>query len=76
MNFEIMRSRVMFGFIKKMCKSKAIKLFAPRWFFMVSSRPLNMKDFMIDNEVIQESSLPPIIEFDTMYFYCMGNEMD
>lgn len=43
---------------------------------MVSSRPLNMKDFMIDNEVIQESSLPPIIEFDTMYFYCMGNEMD
>ena len=31
---------------------------------------------MIDNEVIHESSLPPIIEFDTMYFYCMGNEMD
>jgi hypothetical protein len=66
----------MFGFIDKQCKSKTIKLFVPRWYFMVSSRPLNMIDFMNDNEVLTEAALPPIIEFDTIYFFCMGNEND
>jgi hypothetical protein len=65
----------MFGFIEKKCKSK-IKLFVPRWWFLVSSRPLNMIDFMNDNEVLPEAALPPIIEFDTLYYFCMGNEND
>jgi len=68
----------MFGFIKKRCKStvKTLKMFVPRWYFMVSSRPLNMIDFMNDDGVMAESALPPIIEFDTIYYYCMGNEND
>jgi uncharacterized protein YigE (DUF2233 family) len=43
-----------------------------RWWFMISSRPLNMEDFLRDTEVLNESQLPPLCEFDTIYQYYMG----
>ena len=38
---------------------------------MISSRPLNMEDFMTDEEVLPEAVLPPVFEFDTIYYYYM-----
>lgn len=38
---------------------------------MISSRPLNMEDFLADEEILQEQVLPPMFEFDTIYYYYM-----
>lgn len=43
---------------------------------MISSRPLNMEDFLRDTEVLNESCLPPLFEFDTMYQYFMDDPED
>jgi hypothetical protein len=69
---RVMRSRVIFGFLRKRASSK-IKYFTSKWYFMISSRPLNMEDFIADEEVLPESCLPPTIEFDTIYYFYMEN---
>ena len=70
-DYEIVRSRVIFGFLKK--RSKGLHgIYHNRWWFMISSRPLNMEDFLLDTEVLNEALLPPLFEFDTMYQYFMG----
>jgi hypothetical protein len=67
---DIIRSRVMFGFLRK--RSKGLHgIYHNRWWFMVSSRPLGMEDFLRDNEVLNEAKLPPLFEFDTIYQYFM-----
>jgi hypothetical protein len=38
---KVMRSRVIFGFLRKRASGK-VKYFMSRWYFMISSRPLNM----------------------------------
>ena len=38
---------------------------------MILSRPLNMEDFITDEEVLPEAVLPPMIEFDTIHYYYM-----
>ena len=63
---ELMRSRVIFGFLRKRSKG-AIKFFNTRWWFLISSRPLNTEDFIRDSEVLSETLLPPLFEFDTIY---------
>jgi hypothetical protein len=70
-NYEIVRSRVIFGFLRK--RSKGLNgIYHNRWWFMISSRPLGMEDFLRDTEVLNEAQLPPLFEFDTMYQYYMG----
>ena len=72
---EKMRSRVMFGFLRKRSKGH-LKYFINRWWFLISSRPLNMEDFLEDDHVLQETELPPLYEFDTMYYYYMDTPFD
>ena len=72
---EIMRSRVMFGFLRKRSKGH-VKYFITRWWFLISSRPLNMEDFLEDEHVLAETELPPLYEFDTMYYYYMDTPYD
>ena len=36
---KTLKSRIMYGFLKKRSKGK-VKYFTTRWFFMISSRPL------------------------------------
>lgn len=72
---KIMRSRVIFGYLRKRAKGK-VKFFISRWYFMISSRPLNMEDFISDEEVLQEAVLPPLFEFDTIYYYYMETMED
>lgn len=72
---KIMRSRVIFGFLRKRARGK-FKYFMSRWYFMISSRPLNMEDFISDETVLPESALPPTIEFDTIYNFYMENSDD
>jgi hypothetical protein len=67
---KIMQSRVIFGFLRKRSRGK-FKFFVNRWYFMISSRPLNMEDFITDEEVLPEAVLPPMIEFDTIHYYYM-----
>ena len=35
-----------------------------------------MLDFLNDTEVLSEAQLPPLVEFDTIYYYYMGSEFD
>jgi hypothetical protein len=65
----------MFGFLRKRSNG-AIKFFINRWFFLVSSRPLNQEDYLRDNEVLQDAVLPPTLDFDVLYSFFMGNEKD
>ena len=65
----------MFGFLRKRSKGH-LKYFINRWWFLISSRPLNMEDFLEDDHVLQETELPPLYEFDTMYYYYMDTPFD
>ena len=53
-----------------------LKFFQERWFFMISSRPLNFKDYLGDVRVMDEHQIPPLLEFDTIYMYIMGKKGD
>ena len=35
-----------------------------------------MEDFLEDDHVLQETELPPLYEFDTMYYYYMDTPFD
>lgn len=72
---KTLKSRIMYGFLKKRSKGK-IKYFRPRWFFLISSRPLNQEDFLNDLDVLSESVLPPMLEFDVIYYYRMSQPDD
>lgn len=75
MNFEKMRSRVMFGFLRKRSSGR-VQVFVNRWWFLISSRPLSIDEFIRDDEVLTESELPPLLEFDVMYYYYMDSMND
>jgi hypothetical protein len=72
---QVLRSRIMYGFLKKRGKGK-MKSFQTRWFFLLSSRPLNQKDFLADPALLADSVLPPLLEFDVIYFFMMETEED
>ena len=65
----------MFGFLRKRSSGR-VQVFVNRWWFLISSRPLNIDDFLSDDYVLQESDLPPLLEFDTMYYYYMDHPKD
>ena len=75
MSFKTLKSRIIYGFLKKRSKGR-VKYFNNRWFFLISSRPLNQEDFVNDPEVLTEAILPPLIEFDVIYYFCMEREDD
>jgi hypothetical protein len=68
-------SRIISGFLYKRSKGK-VKYFNKRWFFMISSRPLNSDAFLEDPAVLNEGVLPPMMEFDVIYYYAMDREDD
>lgn len=72
---KLMRSRVIFGYLRKRARGK-FKYFMSRWYFMISQRPLNMQDFISDEEILPESVLPPLFEFNTIYHYYMETMED
>lgn len=65
----------MYGFLKKRSKGK-VKYFTSRWFFMISSRPLNRQDFLADPEILSDTVLPPLLEFDVLYYFVMDTMDD
>jgi hypothetical protein len=75
MDQQKMRSRIMFGFLRKRSAGK-VQVFVSRWWFLISARPLNIDDFLNDDQVLQEGDLPPLLEFDTMYYYYMDSTKD
>jgi len=66
---------VLYGFIKRRSKGK-VKYFKKYWFFLISSRPLTEEDFLNDPEVLSETVLPPLLEFDCLYYYAMDTPDD
>ena len=75
MNFKLMKSRVIFGFLRKRSSGR-IKVLVNRWWFLISSRPLSIDEFIKDDKVLTENELPPLLEFDTMYYYYMDSWHD
>lgn len=69
------KSRMMYGFLRKRGRGK-LGLDHKRWCFMISSRPLNQDDYLNDNDMISDDQLPPLIEFDCMYYYSMSDKDD
>ena len=65
----------MFGFLKKRSKGK-VKYFTLRWFFLISSRPLNREDYLADPEILSETVLPPLLEYDVLYYFVMDTPDD
>ncbi len=65
----------MYGFLKKRGKGK-MKSFQKRWFILISSRPLNRGDFLSDAEILSDTVLPPLVEFDVLYYFCMETGED
>jgi len=43
---------------------------------MISSRPLNSEDFLEDSNILSDTYLPPMIEYDVIYYYAMDEETD
>lgn len=70
-----LQCRFICGFLRKRSSSQ-LKHFMVRWWFLISSRPINCQDFLHDDLVLKESDLPPLLEFDTMYQFFMGNGND
>lgn len=68
---NIRKNRVMYGFLKKPNRTK-LKIEKKRWVFLISSRPLNQDSYLEDQEEITEDDLPPLTNFDTLYYYKMG----
>lgn len=69
------KTRVMYGFLRKAGRGK-LAIPHKRWCFMISSRPLNKEDYLEDNEQITDDILPPLIDFDTVYYYEMNGKDD
>lgn len=68
---EKRNNRVMYGFLGKPNRT-ALKIAKTRWVFLISSRPLNQDAYLDDNEEITEDDLPPLMSFDTLYYYSTG----
>lgn len=51
---SLKKSRTIYGFINKR-SSGQIKYFQYRWFFLMSSRPLNFNDYLGDPRVLDET---------------------
>jgi len=78
-NPKKLKPRIVYGFLKKRSKGK-VKYFSSRWFFLISSRPLvtlslippqNSEAFLEDPENLSETVLPPLLEFDVIYYFAM-----
>jgi len=72
---DLIDTRIKYGFLNKRSMGK-IKYFQCRWFFMVSSRPLDTWNFVHDPRTMDETLIPPLLELDTIYYYIMGKEGD
>lgn len=66
------KSRIHFGFLNK--KHKKDYMFQKRWFFLMSSRPLNDDDYEKDD--INLFKNPSGINLDTLYYYSFDDELD
>jgi hypothetical protein len=73
--YDKRKTRVMYGFLRKAGRGK-IAIPHKRWCFLISARPLNKEDYLEDNEQISEDILPPLIDFDTVYYYEMNGSDD
>jgi hypothetical protein len=66
------KSRVHFGFLMK--KHKKEFIYQKRWFFLISSRPLNDQDYENDDKLVYKN--PAGIQMDTLYYFTFDNDSD
>lgn len=72
---DLLKPRIKYGFLNKRSAGK-VKFFEKRWFFMISSRPLDTANFLNDPRSLDETLIPPLLELDTLYYYIMGKAGD
>jgi hypothetical protein len=65
---KLLKTRMMHGFLGKPNRT-ALKIEKKRWVFLISSRPLNQDAYLENQEELDEDEMPPIINFDTIYYY-------
>jgi len=72
---NLRKNRIMYGFFNKPNRTK-LKLERKRWIFLISSRPLSREEYLEDQEEISEDELPPLLNFDVLYYYKSGYKSD
>lgn len=72
---DLIDSRIIYGFLQKRHKS-TVEVFQKRWYFLISSRPLNKSQYDLDDQVLEEGLLPQNIQFDVLYYYKVDSEND
>ena len=66
----------MSGFLRKKPKITKFQPHMERWVFLISSRPLNQEQYVLDTEILSADMLPSLIEFDTIYYFGFDNSED
>jgi hypothetical protein len=64
------KNRIQYGFLLK--KHKRDYLFQKRWFFIISSRPLNDIDYEKEDGMVSKN--PQGVLSDTLYYYSFDGE--
>ena len=72
---NLRKNRIMYGFFNKPNRT-ILKLERKRWIFLISSRPLSQEEYLEDQEEISEDELPPLLNFDVLYYYKSGYKSD
>ena len=64
----------MYGFLNKKRSGKIMNTDSQRWFLLLSSFPLNFKDYMDDQKRLSETMIPALLDFDVIYYYDISND--
>ena len=81
LNFDdpVIKANACYGFLDKKKKKGLMDIidsFQKRWFFIISSRPLNYKDYEMNENNLDASALPWWLKFDTLYYYSFEDDND
>lgn len=78
LNFDdpLIKANACYGFLEKKKKKGLIDSYQKRWLFIISSRPLNYRDYEENENNLDASALPWWLKFDTLYYYSFDDNND
>jgi len=78
LNFDdpVIKANTCYGFLEKKKKKGLIDSYQKRWLFIISGRPLNYKDYEVNENNLDASALPWWMKFDTLYYYSFDDDND
>ena len=71
----MIESRIIYGFLQKRHKS-TVEIYQKRWYFIISTRPLNLANYHDDGASLDDKLLPTTLSFDTLFYFKVESEND